>query len=125
MYQFYNPNPSGKAVGDCTIRALTKALDMTWDDVYILLTVEGYQMCDMPSSNIVWGNVLRNKGFEKKACHECSTFSHFAEMHPDGTFLVCTGTHVACVKDATLYDSWNSQNEVVDFYYQKEAENGL
>jgi len=119
MFELYNPNPSGKAVGDCTVRALTKALDKTWDEVFVMLTMEAYNMCDMPSSNVVWGNILRENGFTKKACPECATFSHFANSHPQGTYLVCTGSHVACVKDGILYDSWNSQNEIVDFYYEK------
>lgn len=34
-WQYYQPNPHhDKVVGDCTIRAMTKALDMPWDDVY-------------------------------------------------------------------------------------------
>ena len=31
LWEYYNPNPNDKAVGDCTIRAMTKALDMPWD----------------------------------------------------------------------------------------------
>lgn len=119
MLKKYNPNPKGKAVGDCTIRALTKALDKSWDDVYVMLTVEGYEMCDMPSSNVVWGNVLRENGYEKKACPECSTFSDFAENHKDGTYILCTGSHVACCIDGIIYDSWDSRNELVDFFYSK------
>lgn len=119
MLKKYNPNPKGKAVGDCTIRALTKALDKSWDDVYVMLSVEGYEMCDMPSSNVVWGNVLRANGYEKKACPECSTFSDFAENHKDGTYILCTGSHVACCIDGIIYDSWDSRNELVDFFYSK------
>lgn len=31
---FYNPNPDGRFVGDCTIRAICKLLDEPWDKVY-------------------------------------------------------------------------------------------
>ena len=35
LWQYYQPNPHhDKVVGDCTIRAMTKALNMSWDDVY-------------------------------------------------------------------------------------------
>lgn len=30
MWRQYNPNPKGLLVGDCVIRAISKALGMTW-----------------------------------------------------------------------------------------------
>lgn len=29
-YTHYNPNPAQKSVGDCTVRAISKALDQSW-----------------------------------------------------------------------------------------------
>lgn len=46
MYINYNPNPAGRTVGDCAIRALAKALDITWEDAYILAVTNGYKMAD-------------------------------------------------------------------------------
>lgn len=31
MYVPYNPNPCGLSTGDCTVRAISKALDISWD----------------------------------------------------------------------------------------------
>ena len=31
MWVKYNPNPAGRQVGDCAVRALTKALNIDWD----------------------------------------------------------------------------------------------
>ena len=33
-YAYYNLNPYGKSVGDCTVRALSKALGQTWDTIF-------------------------------------------------------------------------------------------
>ena len=33
-YKYYNPNPAGRNVGDCTVRALNKALGQDWDATY-------------------------------------------------------------------------------------------
>ena len=63
MYVYYNPNPERNHVGDCVIRALTKALDMSWDDAYITLMVHAYKQKDMPSSNSVWGSLLTSYGY--------------------------------------------------------------
>ena len=64
MYNYYNPNPKGNKVGDCVIRAISKALDMSWEDVYIELTIQGYLMGDLLSSNGVWDAYLKRKGFD-------------------------------------------------------------
>ena len=116
MYQFYNPNPKGKAVGDCTIRALTKALEMSWDDAYTLTSMQGFYECDMPSSNAVWGACLRKYGYKKQLANG-ETFAEFCAKNPKGKYLLCTGSHVAYVEDGTLFDSWDSRNEIVEFFY--------
>ena len=42
MWQFYNPNPHGNRVIDCTVRALCKALDTDWDTAYCMIAAETY-----------------------------------------------------------------------------------
>jgi hypothetical protein len=49
MFKEYNPNPAGRRVGDCAVRAVAKALDTDWESAYIMLTSNGYAMGDMPS----------------------------------------------------------------------------
>ena len=58
MWVKYNPNPAGRQVGDCAVRALTKALNIDWETAYALMSNNGFNMCDMPSSDGVWGAVL-------------------------------------------------------------------
>lgn len=52
-YINFNPNPDRKLVGDCVIRAISKAMNQSWDDTYLGLMLQGYSMHDMPSPNIV------------------------------------------------------------------------
>jgi len=61
MWVEYNPNPSGRRVGDCAVRAVAKALNVDWETAYAMIANNGYQMNDMPSSNSVWGAVLRQQ----------------------------------------------------------------
>lgn len=53
-YVFFNNNPSNKRVGDCAVRAVSKAVGQDWTDAYIGLCAEGLALRDMPSSNDVW-----------------------------------------------------------------------
>ena len=39
-YEYLNKNPHGRNVGDCTVRALSKALDQDWYTTYLGLCVE-------------------------------------------------------------------------------------
>lgn len=119
----YNPNPAGRNVGDCAVRALTVALDVDWEEAYELIARAGYNMADMPSSDSVWGAVLRSNGFYREAvpntCPECYTVADFAMDHPKGVYVVGTGGHVVTVVDGVLYDSWNSSKEIPIYYWHK------
>lgn len=123
MYIEWNNNPVGKRVGDCSVRAISKALDVDWETAYAMIASNGFAMGDMPSSNSVWGAVLRQNGFKKQAipnsCPDCFTFADFARDNPRGTFVLGTGSHVATVVDGDLYDSWNSSDEIPVFVWYK------
>ena len=125
-YIRYNPNPTGRRVGDCSIRAIAKALDIDWETAYLLITMNGYAMGDMPSSDSVWGSVLRQHGFYRDAipntCPDCYTVSDFCEDHPKGTYVLGFGGHVATVVDGNIYDSWNSSNEIPQYFWYRKDE---
>lgn len=123
MWRYYQPNPHGRAVGDCTVRALTKALGVGWYTAYDELTDAGRKLCDMPSSDHVWSAVLRDHGFSRAAvsnsCPDCYTAADFCEEHPSGTFVLAFGGHVATVKDGTLYDAFDSSQGVPQYYFYR------
>lgn len=126
-YIYYNPNPEGRAVGDCSVRALSKALKIDWENAFILACMTAFSMCDMPSSDSVWGAVLRKNGFTRKAipntCPDCYTAFDFCKDNPIGTFVLGFGGHVATVHDGDLYDSWNSSSLIPQFYWYESEEN--
>lgn len=121
----YNPNPTGRMVGDCAVRAIAKALGVTWEDAYYMISDNGYVMGDMPSSDSVWGSVLRQNGFYRhsipNSCPDCYTTEDFAKDHPKGVYVLGFGGHVATVKDGYLYDSWDSSNDIPQYYWSKEV----
>lgn len=125
MYIEYNPNPCGRIVGDCAVRAVAKALDTSWEGAYMTLVVSGLQMCDMPSSDGVIAAVLRQNGFTRKAlsntCPDCYDAEEFCREFPTGIYVVFYGGHVACIQDGNLYDAWDSSRELVQYYWSKEA----
>ena len=121
----YNPNPAGRSVGDCAVRAVAAALGVDWETAYTMITDAGFRMADMPSSNSVWGAVLRQNGFRRYAvpntCPDCYTLEQFAEDHPDGVYVVGTGNHVATIRNGMVMESWNSLGELPQFYWTKKG----
>lgn len=119
-----NPNPYGRVTGDCVIRAITIAQDRSWDDIYLALSVYGFEIGDWGNSNDVWGSYLKQQGYKRNVipntCPDCYTVRDFAEDHKSGTFILCTGTHVVTVINGDYYDAWDSGNEVPIYYWEKE-----
>lgn len=108
------------------MRAVAKALNTDWETAYAMICSNGYQMGDMPSSDSVWGAVLRQHGFYRKTlpnrCPDCYAVEDFCLDHPEGVYVLGFGGHVATVVDGNLYDSWDSRREIpIYMWYEKEG----
>jgi hypothetical protein len=123
-YRYYNPNPYKNQVGDCAVRAIAKALNRDWENAYIGLCAQGLDLGDMPSSNYVWGMYLIKNGFQHKMvesiCPACTTVAQFAREHNKGTYVLGCEGHVLTAIDGDYYDSWDSGNKTVLFFYKQE-----
>ena len=108
MYKYFNPNPCGKNVSDCTVR----------------LCMQGYLDGDLPNANACWGAYLRSIGYRRHiipdTCPDCYTVARFAEEHPKGTYILALSGHVVCVQDGVIFDSWDSGGEVPLYYWTTE-----
>ena len=124
MFAPYNPNPIGKSVGDCPVRALSKALEQSWEETYVDLALKGFCLGDMPNADSVWGPYLRDRGFTRHllpdTCPDCYTVADFAGDHPEGTYILSMpGRHVVAVVDGKYCDSWDSGNEIPVYFWQR------
>ena len=123
-WEYYNPNPvRSDGVGDCAVRAIAKALDISWEEAYMKLSINGFLMGDLPNSDTVWGSVLRMEGYVRETvpntCPDCYTLAEFAVDNPKGVFVVKSNEHVATVVDGVLYDAWNSEQKIPIYYWTK------
>lgn len=124
MWKYYNPNPTGRTmVGDCSVRAISKALGVPWEKAYAMVVVNGFRMGDVMDSDSVWGSVLRMNGFKREnmPCKDCYTIREFVDEHPKGIYVLGTGSHVVTAIDGDYYDTWDSGDEIPIYYWYKEA----
>lgn len=123
MYEYYEPNPVRTGAIDCSTRALSKALDVSWEKAYLMKVLNGLLMGNEGVADEVWGSVLRENGFRREVipntCPDCYTVADFCEDHPKGIYVVKSENHAACIVDGVLYDSFNSENNVPSYYWVK------
>ena len=121
MFIRFNNNPTGRFVGDCAVRAVSLALGIPWEMAFERLAKNAFQMGDMPSSDSVWGATLRQEGWKRYAipntCPDCYTVEDFAADHPKGAYVLKTTEHVTTVIDGDVIDSWNTSDEVPQYYW--------
>ena len=121
MYIHYNANPSGKATGDCVVRAIATITGKSWSRVYTELYEYGLWMYDMMDTNTVWHKYLKDHGFAIFAIDDpCMTVDEFCRVHPYGEYLLGTGKHLLAVIDGDYIDAWDSGMEQPVFYWRKE-----
>lgn len=124
MYVYYNANPSGKATGDCVIRAISFITGKSWEQVYMELAIEGLAHHDMMDTNSIWDEYLRKEGFEFEPIElcdrdRCPTIRDFVNYFQNGEYLLGTGRHLVAVRDGCYFDAWDSGNEVPVYIWTK------
>lgn len=122
-YRNLNTNPDGNDSEDCTVRAISLFLNKPWDDVYWDLSIEGFIMKRILVEDLVWSRYLEKQGcnFSRipNECPMCYTVSQFAKEHNYGRYLLKVKSHVVCVSNGYYYDTWDSGNEIVLYYWYR------
>jgi len=123
MWKNFNPNPQRRNVGDCAVRAIAAALNVSWEEAFLYLVEIAEEMYDMPSANSVWGACLHGYGFIKQnlpySCADEYTVAEFAAEHSEGVYVLALSGHVVAVIDGDYFDSWDSGNEIVIYYWKE------
>ena len=124
MFKHYNPNPNGLVVDDCAIRAICCLEGIAWEDVATELFLKSYELKDVQTSINVFNSYMKNLGYVRNqvpnTCPDCYTVKDFCNDNPQGRYIVATQTHVVAIIDGNNYDTWDSSNEPIMFYWSRQ-----
>ena len=123
----YNEHPYNYDQDDCVLRAIATALNISWDEAFLLVMSKGYELKRFPTNmNLVWESMLLDKGLTKyyipNTCPMCVTVEKFANDHPHGSYILGTTTHAIAVVNGSYYDTWDSGQEYPVYYFAKKGE---
>ena len=130
MYKYFQPNKLDlkDEYGDCTIRALSKALNLSWIETFDMCRpYERKYQCPISCMPLkIYKEVFISLGFKyqgisNKRGSQRPTVKSFAETHKVGTYILSVANHFVTVVDGIYYDTWDSGNKSLYGYYEKES----
>ena len=119
IFRYWNENPNGEKRNDCVTRAIVFASGMGYPEVRKMLyhsakLLKCPKLCPTCYSfaiQEVLGGVPTN-------CNGM-TVGDFADLHPNGTYLIRIKGHLTCVKaPATVYDIWDCRSKLCDLAWK-------
>jgi hypothetical protein len=101
----------------------------SWEDAYTDLCNYGLLIHDMPNKDSTLSLYLTEKGFKRYAlpdkCPICYTIRDFAHDHPYGEYILLTSSHAVPLINGTYYDTSDSGDEIISYYWEGKHGNKL
>lgn len=120
-FEYFQPNDH--ICGDCSVRAVAKALGKTWYTVYDKLCEIGRKMQLMPAEREVVDKYLTDEGFvwvpiKVSRGMKRPKVSEFAKQNTNPAVLSLSG-HYSSSRDGKYYDIWDCGNYSIYGYWIK------
>lgn len=110
-YRYYNANPFGNNVEDCTVRAISLVENKPYRQTYHELSEYALNRGLMMSSVESIEKYLDSK--YKRVCFKGKTLKDFINEHPYGKYLITMPNHITAVVNGTNYDSFRNDNKEI------------
>ena len=127
-YKYYQPNKLDlkDKYGDCTIRALSKVLNITWLEAFDLTIpyCREYQTPNIFNTpTMIEREIMKKLGFvyygiSNKKGTKRPTVKEFAKSHKQGRYILNVANHEVAVVDGIYFDTWDSGFKPLYGYYE-------
>lgn len=141
-FHWHNANSKNRYTGDCVIRAISTALELSWEQVYRDLVEIGIKHGYSIGDDKTYGKYLESKGWTKrkqprKEDNTKYTGNEFCEILQDTEFVdyilevskeqaksniiahIGVG-HIVAIVGGKVYDTWNSTDGCIGNYWVKD-----
>lgn len=111
------------ATNDCVIRAISHATGLDYMKVFKDLCNLAVEIGHLPNNERTYEVYLSSLGWSKRSPMKCTKGRklRLKNYKEDGTYIVKTTSHLTCVKDGILYDSWDCRRWSANSYFSKEV----
>jgi hypothetical protein len=124
-FRYYNSNPNKYKTSDCVIRAISTALDKSWDDVLKDLTLYALKYKYFINCEELYEIYLKDYKWKKhkaprKRNEKPYTLREWLKTFNKEAIVTIDENHLTYVNNHIVYDIWNcTDNEVGVFWTQK------
>lgn len=120
MFKYYNANPLGRHVNDCSVRAISLATEQSWDDTYIELSNFARKQ-GITFSETEFINEYLAERYERFCPDEkIIKVKDFLNLGLQGRWLITMSGHITCAVNGICYDTFDpSERYVWCIYYVK------
>lgn len=123
-FHYYNANPKGIRAGDCAIRALSLALNQTWEDTLQGLTAVALKCKRSPTETTTIAKYLNQKGWRKELQPKhldgtMYTGKQFIDARLKNPVIICKigPHHISVIYGGRFYDTWDPSDYTVGNYW--------
>lgn len=123
-YRYYNANPANIITDDCVIRAISTALDKSWDDVLKDLFKYSLKYKYFINCQELYEIYLQNNKWQKhkkpyrKNGKEYS-LNEWLEIFGGEAIVTVGEDHLTYVNKHVVYDVWDCTNGIVETFWTK------
>ena len=119
MFRYYNANPRGRNVNDCTIRAISLATGRTWDDTFEELSKFAQAQAIMVDDVAYIDEYLERRFIKVCDCEGMDiTVEDFVKRHSNGIYLITMAGHITCSINGVIYDTFDPSSRFIWEAYQ-------
>ena len=125
-YEYYQPNTKDikDEYGDCVIRAITKATNKSWLEVFDDMIPVSREMQVPFNCKPCYSKYLENLGFKYFGISNAKgtkrpTVENFAKEHKDGTYILRVANHIVTCSNGKYFDTWDCGRKSLYGYWQK------
>lgn len=127
VYYYYNCNPHCRITADCVIRAISSATGDGWEQTLKELTEYSVKTGYMINTPECYGRYLKDKGFVKQKQPKLPNgkkmrFKEFVKKFDGHAIAHCGRGHVTYVADNSVWDIWDTSDEVIGNYWVHNTE---